>query len=338
MLKKNNKRHLAAAMALLLCVITLSGCSADVGGTSAGEISDYDSVQFFPVDDNPSETADESKADISDVQAESREPIESREPSESKTPTDYSENVTTQESGFVVSDKMYDFEGNNLVVLNVENKTNKNYYLYIYAQYLDEDGNVLKEETRKFEGFAAGWKNNFFFIPGIPFAKFSYKMETKEYAGKCYGSIFSITYSWERKDDLEHHSYLADLSEWEEDGRVSEPPNYLDYMVDMLILYLKHEYVSEEPIALKESVLFLSSKGEIFRAPDVLYLTEDVGDRTGSHIDEAQRNYICSDKNNAKLVEHFENGDIVVLISIDLAVLDDDSFPLPSDFDNYYNR
>ncbi len=332
MFKKNNKRHLASAMALLLCVITLSGCSDIDLGTSAGEISDYDSVQFIPVDDNPPESANESTAEISDVQTASREPVESYEHK------DYSENITTQENGFVVSDKMYDFEGNNLVVLNVENKTNKNYYLYIYAQYLDEDGNVLKEETRKFEGFASGWKNNFFFIPGIPFAKFAYKMETKEYTGKCCGSIFSLTYYWQREDDLDLHSFNYDLDKWAENGKSGDEPNMDDYMVDMLTLHLKHEYVSEETIALKESFLFLSSKGEVLRAPNVQRNKMFDGDYTGNDADEVQPEYICSDENNAKLVEHFESGDVVVLISIDLAVLDDGSFVLPSDFDNYYDR
>ncbi len=337
------RKILSFASVLLTAVLLLCSCSGDVGGTSAGEISDYDSVQFIPVDDNTSATVNESTADISDVQTESCEPAEShepesREPEESYEHKDYSENVTTQGSGFVVSDKMYDFEGNNLVVLNVENKTNKNYYLYIYAQYLDEDGNVLKEETRKFEGFAAGWKNNFFFTPEIPFAKFSYKMETKEYTGKCCGSIFSLTYYWQRGDDLDLHSFNYDLDKWAENGKSGDEPNMDDYMVDMLTLHLKHEYVSEETIALKESYLFLSSKGEVLRAPNVQRNKMFDGDYTGNDADEVQPEYICSDENNAKLVEHFESGDIVVLISIDLAVLDDGSFVLPSDWDNYYDR
>ncbi len=305
-------------LALALCVLILYGCSVDLG-TPAGEISEYDSVQFIPVDDNPSATVNESTADVSDVQAGSREPIESSELVESYEHTDYSENVTTQESGFVVSDKMYDFEGNNLVVVNVENNTNKNYSIYIHGQYLDENGKVLKEETKEFRGFAAGWKNNFFFTPGIPFAKFTYRMETKAYTGKCYGSVFSITYSWERKDDLDFFNYCSHLEEWHENGMSGDPPKHADYTVDTLLLSIFHEYKSAESIALKEKYLLLSSQGEILHAPDLFRSEMMEGDYTGRDIACDQRPYHCYDSNNAKLVERFESGEIIVLISIEVA-------------------
>ncbi len=319
-MQKGLKRF--ALLALVLCVLVLYGCSTDVGGTSAREISDYDSVQFFPVDNN---SEDESTADISDVRTESHEPAESHEPLESYEPKDYSENVTTQGSGFVVSDKMYDFEGNNLVVLNVENKTGKNYSIYIHGQYLDENGEVLKEETKEFRGFEAGWKNNFFFIPEMPFAKFTYKIETKAYTGKCYGSIFSITYSWERKDDYNMSTGQPALAEWEANGR-SGDYDWENYVEDALWVHVMHEYESEEPIALKEQVIILSSDGKILRAPYTKRVKMHVGSHFGYERDSHDQSFFASDAREKKLFEAYESGnEPIIITSIAVAKLWDDS-------------
>lgn len=82
---------------------------------------------------------------------------------------------------FVVSEKKYNYKDANLVLLYVENKTNRHYNLTIKGKYLDENGEVIKEEIQIFEAFPADWSNHFVFYPKVAFESFSYEIETEEY-------------------------------------------------------------------------------------------------------------------------------------------------------------
>lgn len=87
---------------------------------------------------------------------------------------------------FVVKDKKYTFEGNNLVIVSVENQTNKNYSVTVEGTYLDKDGNVLKTETQTFDQYSAGYSGYFLFKPNMQFDKFTYKFETENADGPFY--------------------------------------------------------------------------------------------------------------------------------------------------------
>lgn len=87
---------------------------------------------------------------------------------------------------FVVKDKKYTFEGNDLVIVSVENKTNKNYSVTITGTYLDKGGNALKTETQTFDQYSAGYNGYFMFKPDLQFDKFTYEFKTKESEGPFY--------------------------------------------------------------------------------------------------------------------------------------------------------
>lgn len=177
-MKQARKTRLLAVVSVLfaasLFCVSLAGCEKPQEH-EIGEISDYDSEVLFPVG-TPGDDA-----------------------SSGETVSKSGEG--TQNSGFVVRDKKYDYEGNNLMILNVENQTDTNYAITINGVYLDENGETLKEETVTFEGFAAGWKNNFFFVPGISFDRFAYTLETTEYDGDCLAQLFTPIYKFDEGYD-----------------------------------------------------------------------------------------------------------------------------------------
>lgn len=105
------------------------------------------------------------------------------------------ENSNSLTGEFVVKEKKYVYEGNDLVVLNVENNTNKNYVVTITGTYLDAKGNVLKTENRTFDQFSAGYGNNFLFAPDMTFDKFEYKLETSEAGGPFYADKLEYKYN-----------------------------------------------------------------------------------------------------------------------------------------------
>ncbi len=122
--------------------------------------------------------------------------------------------------GFSVKESKYTYLDTGVVLLNVENKTQKNYNVTIHGTYLDEDGNAIKEETKTFEGFAAGWQNYFMFWPDIMFDKFTYTMEFQEFTGECVASKLKIQWNPGKTTEmLRSYTRAGDIP-----GRV--PPMY----------------------------------------------------------------------------------------------------------------
>ena len=163
---------LSFALIITMALTLFSGCSR-ADQNLAGTISDFDSQSHFQVgmSGDDSASGDSSKAPVS--------------------------------GEFVVSDKKYDYKDANLVLLYVENQTNRHYNMTIKGKYLDENGETIKEETQTFEAFPAGWSNHFVFYPMVSFESFSYEIETEEYQvnaitsdenGIPYVSYIELTY------------------------------------------------------------------------------------------------------------------------------------------------
>jgi len=86
----------------------------------------------------------------------------------------------------VIKDKKYDYNGANVMILNVENQTNKDLNVTISAKYLDASGKIVYAENRKIEGFPANYRHYIVLQPGIKFDKFSYEVTTSSYSGPAY--------------------------------------------------------------------------------------------------------------------------------------------------------
>lgn len=154
------KKPLVIVLTLGLTLAALAGCKDD--DTNIYTEASYDSVSEFVPD------------------------------SVSREETENSDSLTGE---FVVKEKKYVFEGNDLVVVSVENNTNKNYSVTITGTYLDAEGKVLKTETRTFDQFSAGYSNNFLFQPNMTFDKFEYKVETSETEGPFYADKLEYKYN-----------------------------------------------------------------------------------------------------------------------------------------------
>ena len=85
----------------------------------------------------------------------------------------------------VVKEKKYDYNGANVMILNVENQSNKNLTLTMTAKYSDVNGKTLKTETRKIEGFPANYRNYVILQPGIKFDKFSFEVKASAFGGEA---------------------------------------------------------------------------------------------------------------------------------------------------------
>ena len=149
------KKFLALFLIVATALTALAGCSGE------GESSDLNIYSEASYDNESKFVPDE----------------ESKESTTSESVVSGEENVPLS-GEFVVKDKKYTFEGNDLVIVSVENKTNKNYSVTVTGTYLDKGGNVLKTETQTFDQYSAGYNGFFMFKPDLQFDKFTYEFKT----------------------------------------------------------------------------------------------------------------------------------------------------------------
>ena len=157
------KKFLALFLIVATALTAFVGCSEEVESSDLNLYSEasYDNESRFV----PDEESKESTTSESVVSGEENAPLSGE---------------------FVVKDKKYTFEGNDLVIVSVENKTNKNYSVTVTGTYLDKGGNVLKTETQTFDQYSAGYNGYFMFKPDLQFDKFTYEFKTKESEGPFY--------------------------------------------------------------------------------------------------------------------------------------------------------
>jgi len=86
----------------------------------------------------------------------------------------------------VIKEKKYDYNGANVMILNVENQSDKNINLTINAKYLDASDKTLYAENRMIEGFPANYQNYVVLQPGIKFDKFTYEVNASTYNGEAF--------------------------------------------------------------------------------------------------------------------------------------------------------
>lgn len=191
------KRILAAILFFAIALTGVTACGKEET-VSQGEVSDLSGEQHFDIGDILSDgaTGDSSDAESSETvskessQGDPSDPSDpsqggTSEPSQSGTsePSDPSQGGTSEPSQsageFVVGEKKYTFQGNDLLLLSVENKTGSAYDVTVNGQYLDASGNVIKEESQTYVGFPAGWQNYFIFRPKATFDGFTYDLSAK---------------------------------------------------------------------------------------------------------------------------------------------------------------
>ena len=141
-------------------------------------------ASFTACDIENSATPDGSPSPLASVT-----PNGSQLPSTSVTPTinpTATPDKTTDVDGiFNVSEKKYRYKGNDVMIINVQNISDKAYNIEISASFKSASGSVVAAETKKFEGFAANWSNYFLFTPEVRFDVFEFDINAVEYSGQA---------------------------------------------------------------------------------------------------------------------------------------------------------
>lgn len=211
------KKFLAFILMLATVLTALCGCGEKKDELNIYSEASYDNVsKFVPSEESSKDTSDESAELTVDTEDTSDKNAESTETAG----TESKEDNTPLSGEFVVKDKKYSFEGNDLVLVSVENQTNKNYSVTITGSYLDKDGKVLKTETQTFDQYYAGFSQYFLFEPGMQFDKFTYTFEAKEYRGTIYLEGIGVKYNG-------IHERLAYIEEEISNGNMTKYPTVI---------------------------------------------------------------------------------------------------------------
>ncbi len=234
------KRNLLFTIVIsLLLTLCLSACSEE--SAPLPDISDYNSEAFIPIVPSSSEASEDL-----DESKDSEESAQSAQPPQTPISAD----------GFSMKERKYTYLDAGVVLLNVENKTQKNYNVTIHGTYLDENGAVIGEETKTFEGFAAGWQNYFMFWPEFMFDKFTYTLEVEEFTGECVASKMKIQWvpgkvlKMFMVNDLPYPSEVPGVT-----GFIKHPT---------LCVPLRFTNEGELPMKIYFHRIILDSKGEIY--------------------------------------------------------------------------
>ena len=202
----------------------------------------------------------------------SKAPSSSQSPTATLAPTQTPQitpdKVTDVDGVFNVSQKKYDFKGNNVVILNVENTSNKAYSIQITASYKNSSGAQIKSETITFEGFAPNWSNYFVLNPEISFADFDFELKATAYSGKVLADKVHVDTIY----PLYIGVMLQDSIGFIQDIKHIPNATEKDIQKGTIVFDLTSYVTSPTPITFWSTAVAFNSKGEIVAiAPDRMH-------------------------------------------------------------------
>ena len=158
-------KNISYLLIVVICLLAFSSCSE--ASNTEYTITDFDS--------------------ISQVQIEIEQPTDTS--AEGSIPND-----ETGDATFLVKDKKYTLNENDILLLDITNETEQNYSIKLTVTYYDDKGDELKTDEFSFEQFAAGYQNNFVFQPKIKFSKYTYAIKASPFAGEIIVDKFQFQF------------------------------------------------------------------------------------------------------------------------------------------------
>ena len=104
--------------------------------------------------------------------------------------------IEMDEGQLAIKHKIFEYKNHNLVVMRVENHSDRDLTLTVKGTCEDIGGQTMTI-TKKFEGFAANWQNYILFYPEFAFDHFEYEIEYEPFTGEAY-SQHAWTWSYKR--------------------------------------------------------------------------------------------------------------------------------------------
>ncbi len=97
--------------------------------------------------------------------------------------------------GIVIRERKYSYHETDLMILQVENTTDRAYSVTVSGTFYDENGEELGTASKTFEEFAPRHQRYFLFQPGFVFEKFEYKVETTKHSSDCPAALLTAEFA-----------------------------------------------------------------------------------------------------------------------------------------------
>ncbi len=124
---------------------------------------------------------------------EPRPPVS--EVTETERATEGIESPHTVPEGFVITDRLYDYQDETVILLRVRNETEEHASLHIRITYLDEDREEIGSDGQTVMGFSADHEKYLMFRVSGRVASYVYEVKTKPYEGEYLDHLYSSEFS-----------------------------------------------------------------------------------------------------------------------------------------------
>ena len=190
---------------------------------------------------------------------DTRPPVTETQPTETEPPTETVESPHTVPEGFVITDQMYDYQGETVILLRVRNETEEHVSLNIRMTYLNEDGKVIGTDGQTVLGFSADHEKYLLFRVSGSVASYVYEVKTKPYEGAYLDHLYASEYSHIEEISLPifpgEHGYIPE--EFETDGTY----------YPCLAVRMTGAYTGSVPVDVTRTYVLFDNQGQIYHIP-----------------------------------------------------------------------
>ena len=175
------------------------------------------------------------------------------------------ESPHTVPEGFAVTDAVYDYRGDTVILLHVTSEIQENVFLTVQVYYPDEEGNPKILNRQRVKGFPAGHEKYFMIRTDKELPSYSYTITAEPYDGECLEQLYHSEFSRIYEDVLSVPPYengdpCYDPAYWEDED--------MDKTYPGLLLEMTSTYLGDVPVDVTNFCIVFDNSGEIF------YITE----------------------------------------------------------------
>lgn len=194
------------------------------------------------------------------------------EVTEPESVTEDAENPHTVPEGFAVTDQLYDYEGETVILLRVRNETEEHVSLNIRMTYLNEDGEKIGTDGQTVLGFSANHEKYLLFRASGRIASYVYEVKTKPYEGEYLDHLYTSEFTGIEEISMPifpgEDGY--DPDEFETDGTY----------YPCLVVRMTGTYTGSIPADVTRTYVLFDNQGQIYRIQTMgtKYLEADHGE------------------------------------------------------------
>ena len=183
------------------------------------------------------------------------------DPEDTEAPTDVPPETETAAphtvpQGYSVTDAVYDYRDETVILLRVENQTDENVTLRVQMVYLDENGQEIGRDGQTVSGFSARFGKYLLFRTSEAVSSYVYEVKTKPYTGQYPDHLYQAEF-----DRLEEMSLPIFP---DENGNFPDGFQLDGTYYPCIAVYMNATYTGDIPVTVTRTHVLFDNQGEIY--------------------------------------------------------------------------